>query len=108
MSSATVEVRNALWPQGEALLPPDEDEGAAYWRDAEGRPFALSEVLAGADEPTADRLRRRHCESITILLEGALQAPSGRGRELRHRACRLIGEMDGWWTVHAREAREWA
>jgi hypothetical protein len=104
----TLEVRNDLWPEGSGIVPPDLAEGA-YWRDLHGRPFALPELLAGADESSRDVLRARHISAISTLLAASLEADqegTAEARRIRHQARRLIGEMDGWWVEQAREARQ--
>lgn len=104
----TLEVRNALWPEGAGVVPPDKDE-AAYWRDVQGRPFALPELLLGADEASRALLRAGQVRAISVLLRRSLADTTlvaGEARAMRHRARRLIGEIDGWWAAQAREARE--
>jgi hypothetical protein len=104
----TLEVRNDLWPEGSGVLPPDLAEGA-YWRDLQGCPYALPELLAGADESSRDLLQAGHISAISSLLAASLEpekAGTGEARRIRHRARRLIGEMDGWWVEQAREVRD--
>ncbi len=104
----TVEIRNNLWPAGTEVVPPDETNGA-FWRDVVGRPYALPELLFGADEQSRAFLRIRHVVAIEGLLAASLRADQdGRrshARTARHWARRLIGELDGWWVEQAREAR---
>jgi len=101
----TIEVRNQLWPGGEQLSPPDQCADA-FWRDTAGRPYALPELLAGTDDATGALLLRRHLVAITSLLDESLSAGSPDARTIRHRARRLIGEIDGWWVEQAREVRD--
>lgn len=104
----TIEVRNALWPQGEGVRAPTRD-GGSYWRDAEGRPYALAEILAGTTPEVRRFLRKRHLEAIAAMLCASLSAEeegSPEARALRHRARRLIGELDGWWVQQAESKRE--
>lgn len=105
----TIEVRNARWPEGAGVVPPGQTDDA-YWRDVEKRPYALAELLAGADEPSRIILQTKHIGAISRLLAASLEADhqgcSDKARAIRHRARRLIGEMDGWWVEQAREVRE--
>lgn len=104
----SIEIHNALWPQGAGVIPPDQSEDA-FWHDVNGRAYALPEIVAGADPAARRFLRERHIEAIETLLAESLQADEqGCAREARakrHRARRLIGEIDGWWVDQAQEAR---
>ena len=105
----TIKARNSLWPNGAGVLPPDETNGA-FWRDTRGEPYALPELLLGADEQSEAVLRACHVIAIGGLLAVSLRADQdGRRRDARmarHWARRLIGVLDGWWVEQAREARE--
>ncbi len=81
-----------------------------YWCDVDGRPYALAEILAGTSAQARRFLRERHLDAIGAVLRASLRAeaqgPGGEARALRHRARRLIGELDGWWVEQAQSKRE--
>lgn len=80
-------------------LSPDVDR--PYWREPGGERTTFQEMVIGLDTQAARQLAERHAEAICALARAAAEARlagnHAGARRLAHAACRLCGEVAGFW-----------